>query len=149
MIGQGSHWCGHIGRAHRSNHVYFMLDFATGGFCQKCYDPEGSGGGRGVGAEEGLGRTVGCVCVQGRWPVLQPDKHNARGAGTQVPHKPGGMPVQRSRAARGPPPHTGYRSEWTPLPHDVWRSQELGPGLLRPALFKQFGAPAQEQPRPA
>ena len=26
-----------------SNHIYMVLDFATGGFCQKCYDPECSG----------------------------------------------------------------------------------------------------------
>lgn len=43
MIGHGSHWCSNIGRAHKSNHVYFMVDFATGGFCQKCYDPDCAG----------------------------------------------------------------------------------------------------------
>lgn len=40
MIGPGSHYCMRIDRAHRSNHVFFVLDFGTGQFCQKCHDPE-------------------------------------------------------------------------------------------------------------
>lgn len=43
MIGPGSHFCTHIGRMHRSNHIYLLLDFATGGYCQKCYDPDCAG----------------------------------------------------------------------------------------------------------
>lgn len=40
MIGPGSHWCENLGRAHASNHVYFVLDFGAGAYTQKCYDPD-------------------------------------------------------------------------------------------------------------
>ncbi|GAX81169.1 hypothetical protein CEUSTIGMA_g8602.t1 [Chlamydomonas eustigma] len=70
MIGPGSHYCLRVGRAHRSNHVYFMLDFATGVHCQKCYDPD---------------------C-------------------------------------------TGFRSEWLPIPSDVWRPEELPSPLADQAM---------------
>ncbi|KAI8465538.1 MAG: hypothetical protein J3K34DRAFT_461346 [Monoraphidium minutum] len=40
LIGPGSHACLRLERSHRSNHVFFVLDFATGQFCQKCHDPE-------------------------------------------------------------------------------------------------------------
>lgn len=43
MIGPGSHVCDRVGRAHRSNHVYFLLDFLRGQYCQKCYDPDCAG----------------------------------------------------------------------------------------------------------
>ncbi|GFR52369.1 hypothetical protein Agub_g14928, partial [Astrephomene gubernaculifera] len=43
MIGPGSHYCDRIGRRHRSNHVFFLLDFLRGRYCQKCYDPECAG----------------------------------------------------------------------------------------------------------
>ncbi|GIM02507.1 hypothetical protein Vretimale_7387 [Volvox reticuliferus] len=43
MIGPGSHFCDRIGRRHRSNHVFFLLDFLRGCYCQKCYDPECAG----------------------------------------------------------------------------------------------------------
>lgn len=43
MIGPGSHYCERLARAHRSNHVFFVLDFGGGVYCQKCYDPECSG----------------------------------------------------------------------------------------------------------
>ena len=40
LLGPGSHACDIAGRPHRSNHVFFVLDFATGRFCQKCHDPD-------------------------------------------------------------------------------------------------------------
>lgn len=40
MIGPGSHMCLRVDRCHRSNHVFFVVDFGTGKFCQKCHDPE-------------------------------------------------------------------------------------------------------------
>lgn len=40
MIGSGSHMCLNVERCHKSNHVFFVLDFATGQFSQKCHDPE-------------------------------------------------------------------------------------------------------------
>ena len=40
MLGDGSHMCLRIGRPHRRNHVFFVVDFGTGQFCQKCYDPD-------------------------------------------------------------------------------------------------------------
>ncbi|KAG2487096.1 hypothetical protein HYH03_014209 [Edaphochlamys debaryana] len=43
MIGPGSHYCDRIGRRHRSNHCYFLLDFLRGRYCQKCYDPDCAG----------------------------------------------------------------------------------------------------------
>lgn len=38
--GPGSHYCENLGRAHKSNHVYFVLNFVQGVCCQKCYDPD-------------------------------------------------------------------------------------------------------------
>jgi hypothetical protein len=43
LLGAGSHYCARIGRAHRSNRVYLLLDFCTGAYCQKCFDPDCSG----------------------------------------------------------------------------------------------------------
>ncbi len=40
LIGPGSHYCLNVERSHRSNHIFFVLDFGTGQFCQKCHDPE-------------------------------------------------------------------------------------------------------------
>jgi hypothetical protein len=40
LIGPGSHMCGNIGRCHRHNHVFYVLDFAHGLYCQKCHDPD-------------------------------------------------------------------------------------------------------------
>ena len=40
MIGPGSHACQRIGRSHRSNHVFYVVDFESGHYCQKCHDPE-------------------------------------------------------------------------------------------------------------
>lgn len=45
LLGPGSHACGRLGRDHRSNYVFFVLDFSCSGFsggsfCQKCYDPD-------------------------------------------------------------------------------------------------------------
>lgn len=40
MIGPGSHYCEHIGRAHVSNHVFFVADFVSGAYAQKCHDPD-------------------------------------------------------------------------------------------------------------
>ena len=33
-------WCEFIGRAHKGNHVYFVVDFKTNCYAQKCHDPE-------------------------------------------------------------------------------------------------------------
>ena len=38
--GPGSHYCENIGRCHARNHVFFVLNLATGQFAQKCHDPE-------------------------------------------------------------------------------------------------------------
>lgn len=46
LLGPGSHACACVGRDHKSNYVYYVLDFSctTGGaFCQKCYDPDCKG----------------------------------------------------------------------------------------------------------
>jgi hypothetical protein len=40
MLGPGAGMCERIGRLHRSNKVFFLADFGTGRFCQKCHDPE-------------------------------------------------------------------------------------------------------------
>lgn len=40
MLGPGSHLCENVGRCHRSNHIFFVLDFFDGLYCQKCYDPD-------------------------------------------------------------------------------------------------------------
>ncbi|KAG7669947.1 hypothetical protein Ndes2437B_g06151 [Nannochloris sp. 'desiccata'] len=40
MIGPGSHYCEHIGRAHKNNHVYFVANFSGGVYAQKCHDPD-------------------------------------------------------------------------------------------------------------
>ncbi|KAK9825930.1 hypothetical protein WJX81_007732 [Elliptochloris bilobata] len=40
MLGPGSHWCENVGRAHKSNHVFFVVALAEGRYAQKCHDPE-------------------------------------------------------------------------------------------------------------
>lgn len=45
LLGPGSHACANVGRDHRSNNVFYVLDFSCVGnnggvFCQKCYDPD-------------------------------------------------------------------------------------------------------------
>jgi hypothetical protein len=45
LLGPGSHACARVGREHKSNFVFFVLDFSTnsysgGSYCQKCYDPD-------------------------------------------------------------------------------------------------------------
>lgn len=37
MIGPGSHFCENIGRAHTSNHVFFVADLVKGAYAQKCH----------------------------------------------------------------------------------------------------------------
>ncbi|CAD7705337.1 unnamed protein product [Ostreobium quekettii] len=39
-LGPGSHACALKGGLHRSNHIYFVVDFETNMLCQKCFDPE-------------------------------------------------------------------------------------------------------------
>ena len=34
----GNRWCLNMGRAHKSNHIYFILDLARSCFFQKCHD---------------------------------------------------------------------------------------------------------------
>ena len=43
VVGPGGRHCDNVGRTHRSNFVYFVLDFASGLFCHKCHDPECAG----------------------------------------------------------------------------------------------------------
>lgn len=38
--GEGSHYCENVRRCHSSNHVFFVVDFASGAFAQKCHDPD-------------------------------------------------------------------------------------------------------------
>ena len=33
-------WCENIGRAHKSNHIYWVVDVTNGSYCQRCHDPE-------------------------------------------------------------------------------------------------------------
>lgn len=40
FAGPGSHWCENVGRAHKSNHVFFVVALAEGRYAQKCHDPE-------------------------------------------------------------------------------------------------------------
>lgn len=37
--GPGSHYCENIGRCHKSNFVFFVVNFSAGLFAQKCHDP--------------------------------------------------------------------------------------------------------------
>lgn len=47
LLGPGSHSCANVGRDHKSNFVYYVLDFSasrsSARFCQKCYDPDCKG----------------------------------------------------------------------------------------------------------
>lgn len=43
LLGKASNWCEFVGRRHRSNHAYFVLDFGAGSWVQKCYDPDCAG----------------------------------------------------------------------------------------------------------
>ncbi|KAL6757824.1 hypothetical protein V8C86DRAFT_2613894 [Haematococcus lacustris] len=61
LRGRGAHYCGNVGRAHRSNTNYIVVDYEHGVVAARCFDPD---------------------CA--RWC-----------------------------------------SEWTPLPHEVWRQHEL------------------------
>jgi len=36
----GYRFCGNIGREHKSNGVFFVVDLEHGTWCQKCYDPD-------------------------------------------------------------------------------------------------------------
>ena len=40
---RGNRWCGRIGRAHRSNGVYYVVDLEAGTWSQRCHDPECGG----------------------------------------------------------------------------------------------------------
>ena len=33
-------WCGNVGRPHRSNGVFYVVDLLGGTWHQKCFDPE-------------------------------------------------------------------------------------------------------------
>jgi hypothetical protein len=33
-------WCGNVGRAHRSNGIFYVVDLLAGTWHQKCYDPD-------------------------------------------------------------------------------------------------------------
>ena len=35
-----NHWCENIGRAHKSNHIYLVVDLKNAVFFQKCHDPD-------------------------------------------------------------------------------------------------------------
>ena len=38
--GPASHYCENIGRSHKSNNIFFVVNFTTGLFAQKCHDPD-------------------------------------------------------------------------------------------------------------
>jgi hypothetical protein len=40
LTGSAAHWCGNVGRDHRSNFVYFTADLPAGSLVQRCWDPE-------------------------------------------------------------------------------------------------------------
>ena len=40
VTGPGGHFCENVGRNHRSNYIFFVINFSDGVFCQKCHDPE-------------------------------------------------------------------------------------------------------------
>ncbi|GIL66172.1 hypothetical protein Vafri_19775, partial [Volvox africanus] len=95
MIGPGSHFCDRIGRRHRSNHVFFLLDFLRGCYCQKCYDPE-------------------CAGWRSEWNAMPPETWQLPGGTPAVALAPQPPPPQRqpdrgvttstsSAAARHPP----------------------------------------------
>jgi hypothetical protein len=62
LIGPGSHACQRIGRPHRSNHVFYVVDFESGHFCQKCHDPE-------------------CAAWRSPWRPLPPEVWRQQGEG--------------------------------------------------------------------
>lgn len=37
---RGSRYCGNVGREHRSNGVFYVVDLEAGLWCQRCYDPD-------------------------------------------------------------------------------------------------------------
>ncbi|KAK9830391.1 hypothetical protein WJX72_011482 [[Myrmecia] bisecta] len=37
---KGNRWCGNVGRAHKSNGIFYIADLKGGIWYQKCYDPE-------------------------------------------------------------------------------------------------------------
>lgn len=37
---RGSRWCERVGRQHRSNGVYYVVDLQQGWWTQKCFDPD-------------------------------------------------------------------------------------------------------------
>ncbi|KAI3426242.1 hypothetical protein D9Q98_008618 [Chlorella vulgaris] len=37
---QGNRFCGNIGRAHKSNGIFYVVDVRSGSWCQRCYDPD-------------------------------------------------------------------------------------------------------------
>ncbi|KAL6780298.1 hypothetical protein ACKKBF_B13675 [Auxenochlorella protothecoides x Auxenochlorella symbiontica] len=43
LAGPGCHYCENIGRCHTSNHAFYVVNFVSGHFAQKCYDPDCSG----------------------------------------------------------------------------------------------------------
>lgn len=40
MSMRGSRWCGNVGRHHRSNGIYYVVDLAAGTWWQKCFDSD-------------------------------------------------------------------------------------------------------------
>lgn len=36
----GNRWCGNVGRQHKSNRVFYVVDLLDGWWCQRCYDPD-------------------------------------------------------------------------------------------------------------
>ena len=37
---RGTRWCGHVGRQHKSNGIYFTVDLVRGTWAQRCFDPD-------------------------------------------------------------------------------------------------------------
>ena len=40
LAGPGAHFCENVGRAHRSNYVYFVVNLRNAQYAQKCHDPD-------------------------------------------------------------------------------------------------------------
>jgi hypothetical protein len=123
MIGPGSNACERIGRSHRSNRVFYIVDFGTGQFCQKCHDPE-------------------CWGFRSPWMPLPPEAWGraelaplleARTAALMQMVVVGGAPPASGGGAAGGGPEGGVEEE--PLPvgtvaESVLEQQEGGGPLL-------------------
>jgi hypothetical protein len=92
---RGNRWCGNIGRAHRSNGIFYVVDLQQGWWCQRCYDPDCRCGGAAAWAIVGQPRAAaGSYCYDAGWGLSQ-----IAGAAARVP--------TRSLGARACSTHEG------------------------------------------